>query len=500
MKALAIFWRNLPLRSKGIVVVATPVIPLIGMAALYFEIDRGRRHAEDAVERTWRLRTAMVRVRSLVLEGESAVRGFLLVGESKWLSHYELARTRLPETLADLDRELVDPHQRGQLSQLRVLVEARLQRFTTTLDLRSQPEHATASLMRGEELTARIAALLNAMISRNQELLTARRASAAAVEQRQRAVVIVGAVLGVGGGVLAAFLFMTGIARRLDAAARSADALGRGERAARLSTAADEIGVLGRSLDRAAVLLEARDKELRRGLDDLAAANQELEAFSYSVSHDLRAPLRHITGFAAMLTKSAAGNLTVQQQRHISTITASAARMARLIDDLLAFSRTGRAEMRKTAVDLGTIVKAAQQELAPEINGRALTWTVNRLPQVQGDPALLKLVFDNLLSNAVKYTRHAESPRIELGTCEALDEQVIWVRDNGAGFDMQYHSKLFGVFQRLHGTDEFEGTGIGLATVRRIMARHGGRTWAEGRVGAGATFFISFPNQEAATV
>ena len=500
MKALAMFWRNLPLRSKGIVVVAIPVIPLIGMAALYFEIDRGRRHAEDAVERTWRLRNAMVRVHSLVLEGESAVRGFLLVGQSKWLSHYELARTRLPEVLADLDRELVDPHQRGQLRQLRELVEARLQRFTTTLDLRGQSEHATASLMRGEELTARIAALLNEMIARNQELLTARRASAAAVEHRQRTVVILGTVLGVGGGVLAAFLFTTGVARRLEVTARSADALGRGERLLHLGVAADEIGALAGSLDRAASLLEARDKELRRGLDDLAAANRELEAFSYSVSHDLRAPLRHITGFAAMLTKSAAGNLTQQQQRYTSTITQSAARMGRLIDDLLAFSRTGRAEMRMRTVDLGAIVKATQQELAPEINGRSLTWAVNPLPQVKGDASLLKVVFDNLLSNAVKYTRHAGSARIEVGTCAAPDEQVVWVRDNGAGFDMQYQDKLFGVFQRLHGTDEFEGTGIGLATVRRIMARHGGRSWAEGRVGAGATFFISFPNQEAATV
>ncbi len=228
---------------------------------------------------------------------------------------------------------------------------------------------------------------------------------------------------------------------------------------------------------------------------ELNAINNELESFSYSVSHDLRAPLRHVTGFATLLERHAGSALDAQGRRYLRTITDAAQRMGTLIDDLLAFSRMGRTALSKRPVDLGRLVEEAQAEVTDRINGRPVDWNVGPLPIVQGDPALLRPALVNLLSNAIKYSSTREVSRVEIGVSSSTDDEVVvFVRDNGVGFDMAYASKLFGVFQRLHRTDEFAGTGIGLANVRRIVQRHGGRTWAEAKVDAGATFYFSLPS------
>jgi PAS domain S-box-containing protein len=224
----------------------------------------------------------------------------------------------------------------------------------------------------------------------------------------------------------------------------------------------------------------------------LQAANTELEAFSYSVSHDLRAPLRHIQGYVEMLTHEAQAHLSDTARRYLKTITEAAREMGQLIDDLLAFSRMGRAEMQETTVDLAALIQEIRQQLERSTPGRNLRWNIAPLPKVQGDPAMLRQVLANLLDNAVKYTRPRNPAEIAIGCAGEEEGRVIFfVRDNGTGFDMQYAGKLFGVFQRLHRADEFEGTGIGLATVRRTIARHGGRTWAEARLDAGATFYFT---------
>jgi PAS domain S-box-containing protein len=225
---------------------------------------------------------------------------------------------------------------------------------------------------------------------------------------------------------------------------------------------------------------------------ELESANRELESFSYSVSHDLRAPLRHIDGFASLLTKRAHDSLDAEGQRFVATISKSAKQMGALIDDLLAFSRISRALLRMEIVRHDELV--ADVMASRRYHG-AISWSIGHLPDVRADPAMLRQVWVNLLDNAVKYSSKAPAPTIEVRGIEVADagESVFFVRDNGVGFDMAYAEKLFGVFQRLHSSAEFEGTGIGLANVRRIVSRHGGRTWAEGRVNEGAVFYFSLP-------
>jgi len=245
-----------------------------------------------------------------------------------------------------------------------------------------------------------------------------------------------------------------------------------------------------------------REEEIRRlNLDllqraaQLENANKELEAFSYSVSHDLRAPLRHIDGFSNLLQKHAAASLDEKGRRHLVVISEAAKRMGQLIDDLLMFSRIGRGPLKLVDTDQAALVAGIIREGDFEKNGRSIEWHIAPLPSVRADPALLHQVWFNLIDNAVKYSGKSSHPCITIGAdgTTAAGEQVFFVRDNGVGFDMKYAAKLFGVFQRLHSGAEFEGTGVGLANVHRIVARHGGRTWAEGRVGEGAAFYFSLP-------
>ena len=229
---------------------------------------------------------------------------------------------------------------------------------------------------------------------------------------------------------------------------------------------------------------------------ELEGANRELEAFTYSVSHDLRAPLRHIMGFVEILEKEAADKLTEAQRRHLLTISGAARRMGELIDDLLAFSRIGRSEVQKVRVDMLTLVMEALDDLRHETKDRIISWKIQDLPMVTVDRSLMRQALVNLLSNAIKFTSKHSRAVIEIGTEPGRpDEDTIYIRDNGVGFNPRYSQKIFGVFERLNNADEFEGTGIGLANVQRIIRRHGGRVWALGKVDSGATFYFTLPRK-----
>ena len=309
--------------------------------------------------------------------------------------------------------------------------------------------------------------------------------------------------------------FLRPVARLANAARRLAD----GDLSARAGPiqSVTELNQLGTAFDEMAGRLQTRQGELKAANDkivemnrelerrvaertaQLEAANKELEAFSYSVSHDLRAPLRHIEGYAGLLREVLGSDLPPDGARYLKTIGQSSREMSRLIDDLLHFSRMSRTEIRVTDCPLDALFNEVIQSLQPEMRERRIDWTIDALPQVKADPALLRQVCVNLLSNDIKYTRTRATAAIHIGCTDTNGaETVVFVRDNGVGFDMAYAEKLFGVFQRLHLDDEFEGTGIGLAHVQRIIAKHGGRVWAQAKLNEGATFYFSLPRSAAA--
>ncbi|HET7831486.1 MAG TPA: PAS domain S-box protein [Gallionella sp.] len=238
---------------------------------------------------------------------------------------------------------------------------------------------------------------------------------------------------------------------------------------------------------------EHLEELVRERTSELEAANKDLEGFAYSVSHDLRTPLRAIDGFSRILLEDYPDKLDDEGKRLLNVVRDNTSRMSHLIDDILQFSRTGRAEMTMAEIDMEALAHTVFEELQPVVDSPNLQLEIGHLPPALGDRAMLRQVFANLLSNAIKFSRAKETPRIEVGSATAENETVYFVKDNGVGFDMQYVGKLFGVFQRLHGINEFEGTGIGLAIVKRIITRHGGRVWAEGKLDEGATIYFALP-------
>jgi signal transduction histidine kinase len=260
-------------------------------------------------------------------------------------------------------------------------------------------------------------------------------------------------------------------------------------------------GILPRAI-RYAVERERTDQQIRKMNEqleervrlrtaELEAANNELEAFSYSVSHDLRAPLRHVDGFSRILIESQGNKMDAEGQRYLGEIRDASQRMAGMIEDLLRLAQIGRQQLKLQKTSIKDLIDDVLADLKSEVRERRIDWRVGQLPCLECDRGLIKQVFTNLVGNAVKYTRPREIAVIEIGHCAEDGHPVIFVRDNGAGFEMKYADKLFGAFQRLHRQDEFEGTGVGLATVHRIIRRHGGRIWAEAEPQKGATFYFT---------
>ncbi len=233
--------------------------------------------------------------------------------------------------------------------------------------------------------------------------------------------------------------------------------------------------------------------ELERCVRQLNEVTRELESLSYTVSHDLRAPLRHIEAFTGLLQQNLAGKLDAGSAEYFGIITQSIQQMTRLLEGVLSYSRLSQRELNPASVSLNEVVKAVLQDFKLETEGRQIEWQIEPLPEVQGDPWMIRQVLAQVLSNALKFTRERVPARIHIDATTTADEVTLRIRDNGIGFDMQYANRLFGVFQRLHSDARFEGAGVGLANVRRMVLRQGGRIWAEAKPGHGATFFIALP-------
>lgn len=269
-----------------------------------------------------------------------------------------------------------------------------------------------------------------------------------------------------------------------------------GERTKELNERAAEAERLNTALMNLMEDAERANKDLQQAYMEIQEVNEQLTGFSHTVSHDLRAPLRHMTGFVDLLREHLSGTLDSESDRYLSVICEAADKMRKLINDILAFSRTGRRELKNEVVNLTQIIEEARTVSMADARERNINWEIAKLPSVIGDREMLKLAFTNLLMNSVKYTCNEPDACINIEMLKSNDDEVIViVRDNGAGFNMEYKDKLFGVFQRLHTEKEFKGSGIGLANVKRIITRHGGRVWAESKVGAGAAFFVALPEK-----
>ncbi len=395
---------------------------------------------------------------SIATDAESGMRGYTVTGQESYLVPYDDALRSLEGELKRLRRLTAgDADRQRQLDVLAGLVTERMNAVREVVALRRdlgfEAARAAIAAGRGKGIHDRIRQLVADMEMAEEGLLHQREVNAERSSALTKTVIVAGSVVAFGFVGLALFFI-------------GQDFSGR----------------------------ERADAALREANAHLEEANKELEAFSYSVSHDLRAPLRAVDGFSQALMEDFGSQLPDEGQRQVRTIRECAQRMGTLIDDLLAFSRLGRQAMSKpTAVDMDALVLETLEGLRPEREGRQVEIRTAPLPQGYGDKALLKQVWTNLLSNALKYTRKRDPAVLEIGSVVADGETGYFVRDNGTGFDMRYAHKLFGVFQRLHRTEDFEGTGVGLAIVQRIVRRHGGRVWAEAVVDRGATFHFTLP-------
>ena len=447
--------------SKAIAASALLLLICIGALSFWSEVqnekDRGWvTHTHLVVER-------LQAIRIDITQAETGQRGYLLTGQDRYLEPYGAGVEKLAQDMkAVRDLTSDNPGEQEALNRLNPLIADRLKELADGIQVRKQ-----SGLMAGVEAVAHgnsgelwmelIASHIAEMRQTEQQLLNRRLNTAAASTRKMKVVIVLGNFLAI------LVLAVKGFVIHWETGKRNL----------------------------AEQNLKLTNERLERRTAELSETNIELESFAYSVAHDLRAPLRHIAGFSSVLTEDYGPRLDAEGLRCLEKIGEGAQKMGRLVDDLLSLSRIGRQELSLQDTQLDSLLGQVVEDLAPECTGRDIEWQIGDLFSAECDPGLIKQVFVNLLSNAVKYTRKREHAVIEVGQMRHNGERVIFVRDNGVGFEMQYVGKLFGVFQRLHKACDFEGTGVGLAIVQRIVRKHGGRIWAEAEVDQGATFFFT---------
>lgn len=447
--------------SKLIAACALIIIASIGVLSYWSQV----RYEEDRawVRHTYLVVETLQTLRLDIAQTVTGQRGYLLAGQPRHLEMYLTGLQQIGQDgtkLADLISD--NPSERESIRRLYPLIAARLKELGDGIEVRQRSGllagvEVVAHGNKGEQLMGQIAAQIDEMRRAEAQLLSVRLDTAAASAHRIKIIIVYGNALAI------LILLIKGFVIHWETGKRNL----------------------------AEQDLKTANERLERRTAELSETNIEMESFAYSVAHDLRAPLRHIAGYAGVLTEDYAPFLDTEGLRYLGKIGEGAKKMGRLVDDLLGLSQIGRQELSLEETSMDLLVKQTIEEVAPDCAGRQVEWTITDLSSVVCDPGLMKQVFVNLLSNAVKYTGKRENAVIEVGQTMQNGERVIFVRDNGAGFEMQYVGKLFGVFQRLHKERDFEGTGVGLAIVQRIIRKHGGRIWAEAELDRGATFYFT---------
>ena len=477
-------------------------------------------HTSNLINRAARESAVATEVMKHVFELDIVTRDYLAYQEERmrqqWLLKYDSLARLLeskrkerkedtdPEYLAMLELVTPDYESLGDLfSQLQAnfaerkgLIEENRPEVEINLSLALEKRLTAQALMRSQRITSETSGLSAIMQQR-----------IAQVQQRTNLTVLLSIIGFVILSLYISFRTTTAITEPLDELVKSAEIIGKGNLKHRVDIKSkSEIGQLAAAFNQMTERRQRAEKALQKARDELEirveertselqSANKELEAFSYSVSHDLRTPLRAIDGFSQVLLEDHREKLDKEGRRVLDIIRGNTGRMGELISDLLTFSRLGRKEIRKTKINMENLARAIFEELRSAIPQGKLKTMINALPSAFGDESLIREVLTNLISNAIKFSKNEKRLVIEVGGKLENNENIYYVKDNGAGFDMKYSDKLFGVFQRLHSQQEFKGTGVGLAIVRRIIERHGGRVWAEGKVDKGGIFYFTLPKK-----
>jgi signal transduction histidine kinase len=448
-------------------IAAVVLVILVCVATLSFWSEEKRETDRKWIEHTHLVIERLQAIRIDMTRTENAQREFLLTGQDRYLQVYGKGVARLSKDIRALLEQTSDnPVQQQAIAELQSLISGRVAVLEGGITFRKQRGASVIEALinrnRDEALTALIGTKINGMRRTEQQLLT-KRLTVADTSTRVVEIAIVCA------NALAILILLI---------------------------AAGMVGRESSRRNQAESNLKHLNEQLERRTVELSDANVELESFTYSIAHDLRSPLRHIAGYTDMLTQDCSAQLDAEGLRCLGKIENGARMMGNLVDDLLHLSKVGQRDLAIQETPLGSLLEEAIRGLEPEYSDRRVVWQIGDLFSTECDPGLMKQVFVNLVSNAVKYTRTRECAVIEVGLARHNDERVVFVRDNGVGFEMKYAAKLFGVFQRLHKARDFEGTGVGLAIVQRIIRKHGGRIWVEAELNRGATFYFTLGSSE----